>query len=180
MKVWIFNSAIFFFSCSLFHFVALSFLAGRCLHLLQNVWVPSHPAEKSVLFLKMSFSAPLNPHLLSLEKIWISSHITCGDSLPNALFENHPVQIWVHKTLISQSLALLWHLINELIHYVKQNGEPLRVFACNFFFFFLHGKSMTLNFGYALLFLKRIVAVVICQIQGTSNTDRWCFQNDDT
>ena len=75
------------------------------------------------------------------------------------------------------SYALLWSLTHVLIHFVKQNGQPLPVFlAC--YFVFLHGKSMTLNFGYALLFLEQTLAVAICQIQGTSNTDRWCFKNE--
>lgn len=39
---------------------------------------------------------------------------------------------------------------------------------------------MALNFGYALLFLKRILTVDICQTQGISDTDTSCFQYDYT
>lgn len=38
---------------------------------------------------------------------------------------------------------------------------------------------MTLNFGYALLFLKQILTGGTCQTKGTSNTDTWCSQNDN-
>lgn len=74
-------------------------------------------------------------------------------------------------------LCSTWSSTHVLIHFVKQNVSHCQFFGL-LFRGFLHGKSMTLNFGCALLFLEQTLAVAICQIQGISNTDRWCFKND--
>lgn len=144
-----------------------------CLHFLQKARFPSHPAEMSVLFLKLSFSAPLPSSLI------FGKYAHLATQHVETLFPVVSFRVsWSSSEFPGHAYALLWSLTHVLIHFVKQNGEPLRVFlACYFILFFLHGKNMTLNFGYALLFLGQILAVAICQIQGTPNTDRWCFQN---
>lgn len=53
---------------------------------------------------------------------------------------------------------------------MKKNDEPLPSFLPVKIFFW-YEKSMTLNFGYALLFLKQILTGGTCQTKGTSNTD---------
>ena len=86
----------------------------------------------SVLFLKLSFSAPLPSPLIFGKYAYLATkHV-------EILFPVVSFRVSQSTSeFLGHSYALLWSLTHVLIYFVKQNGEPLQVFlVCYFIYLF--------------------------------------------